>query len=135
MASTWTDEEKQAVVDQYLAAEPTASNSMEIVAEIAKEIGKTANGVRMILTKAKNADGSSVYIIKEAATKSTASKTATASGDKAPRVSKEGAQQALTAAIEAAGGEADGEIISKLTGKAAQYFAGVIATITAATDD
>ena len=125
--SNWTDESKDAVVEKYLAAEPTAENSMEIVKEIADEIGQSPNGVRMILSQ------KGVYVKKEA-TKSTTSKTST-SGDKAPRVSKEGAQKALTEAIEAAGGTVDSEIISKLTGKAAQYFTGVLQAATGDSED
>jgi hypothetical protein len=124
--ATWTDEQKDALVEQYLAAEPNAENSMEIVEEIAKQGGHSPNGVRMILSK------KGVYV-----TKTPTKKTATsgATGDKAPRVSKEGAQAALVAAITDAGGEADSEIISKLTGKAAQYFTGVIAKINAGDEE
>lgn len=116
--SDWTDELKQEVVEKYLAAKPTAENSTEIVAEIADEIGKTPNGVRMILSKA------GVYISKAsgATPKKDAGEKKAAGGT---RVSKEAAHAALTAAIEAAGKEVDEEIISKLTGKAAQYFTGL----------
>ena len=115
--STWTDETKQQAIDAYLAAEPTPTNSMEIVEEIAREMGQTANGVRLILTKAGK------YIKKDAA----APRAGAASGDKPARVSKEGAHKSLTEAIEAAGKTADSEIISKLTGKAAVYFTGLFA--------
>ena len=118
----WTEEQKQEVIAKYEDAEPTPENSMEIVTELAKEFGQSPNGVRMILTTAGK------YVKKEPAKKA-AGGTA-AAGDKAPRVSKEGAQQALTAAIEAAGADADAEIISKLTGKAAQYFTGVLQAAT-----
>ena len=50
--STWTDETKQEAVDMYTSEEPTPENSMEIVADIAEQLGQTPNGVRMILTKA-----------------------------------------------------------------------------------
>jgi len=123
----WSEEEKAAIISQYEAAEPTAANSMDIVNQITdelKENGKadaTPNGVRMILTKG------GVYIKKEGGAKATPSKTAAAgSGDKAPRVSKEAAHADLKAAIEAAGGDVDDEIIGKLTGKAAQYFTKVL---------
>lgn len=134
--ATWTDEQKQELVDKYLAAEPTASNSMEIVKEIAEELSYSANAVRMILSKAKNADGSNVYIVKTPAGKPAGGSTTTAAtGDKAPRVSKEAAHAALTAAITEAGGEVDGEIISKLTGKAAQYFTTVLAAANGSSED
>jgi hypothetical protein len=42
------------------------------------------------------------------------------------RVGKEAAQANLIAAIKAAGKEVDEEIISKLTGKAAVYFTGIM---------
>jgi hypothetical protein len=123
----WTDEDKQTAIAMYLAAEPTAANSIEIVKGISEKMGQTANGVRMILTKAKNEDGSNVYIAKEAGKAPAASGgTTAAAGDKAPRVSKEAAHAALTAAITEAGATVDSEIISKLTGKAAQYFTGVL---------
>lgn len=119
----WTDESKAEAIQKYKDAQPTPENSMEIVKQIAEDMNESPNGVRMILSKA------TVYVKKET-TKSTAS-ASTTSGDKTPRVSKEGAQQALTDAINTAGGEADAEIISKLTGKAAQYFTAQILAITA----
>jgi hypothetical protein len=124
----WTDESKATAVEKYLAAEPTPENSMEIVKTIADEMGESANGVRMILSQA------DVYVKKTPAKTAPTAKSTTG-GDKAPRVSKEDSQKALTDAIEAAGADADGEIISKLTGKAAQYFVTVLAKITSATDD
>ena len=121
MAATWTDELKAQAIKMYQDAEPTADNSMEVVKEIADELNQSPNGVRMILSKAE------VYIKKTPATK--ASTSSTASGDKTPRVSKEAAHAALVEAIEGVGGTADSEIISKLTGKAAQYFTGVFNSI------
>lgn len=114
----WTDEKKAKAVELYLAGKPTPENSMEIVKEVADELNESANGVRMILTKAE------VYVKKEAA-KSSSTK---AAGDKpaSTRVSKEDAHAQLVAAIEANGHTADMEIVSKLTGKAAIYLAGVI---------
>lgn len=113
----WTDERKEQAIDAYQAANPTAENSMEIVKSIAEDMDESANGVRMILSKA------GVYVKKEQA----ASKKA-ASGDKpaSTRVSKEDAHAKLQAAIEATGAVADMEIVSKLTGKAALYIAGVL---------
>jgi hypothetical protein len=117
--SEWTDELKQTAIDKYLAAKPTAENSMEIVKEVADEMGKSANGVRMILSKAE------VYVKKEQA--AGAKKASTAKEGATPRVSKEDAHAKLVEAIEAKGQTADMEIVSKLTGKAAIYLAGVIA--------
>lgn len=118
----WDDDKKANAIKLYEAAEPTPETSMDIVAEIADELGESVNGVRMILSKA------GVYVKKEAAATGGAaaskSKTTKAAGT---RVSKEDAQAQLTAAIEAAGKDVDAEIISKLTGKAAVYIAGLLA--------
>ena len=114
----WTDEKKAEVIAAYEAADPTPENSMEIVKEIAEDFEESPNGVRMILTKA------GVYVKKTPA--SGGEKKATTGGT---RVSKAAAVEALTAAISDAGQEADEEILSKLTGKAAQYFTTVITAI------
>ena len=114
----WDDDKKAQAIDMYEKREPTPENSMEIVAEIAEELGESPNGVRMILSKA------GVYIKKEPT--ATASKTTKSTGG-STRVSKEEAQAKLIAAIEEAGKEVDSDIISKLTGKAAVYFAGLFA--------
>jgi len=97
---------------------------MEIVKEVADELNESANGVRMILTRATHADGTSVYVKKEAAKAS--SKAASGNKPASTRVSKEDAHAQLSAAIEAAGGTVDMEIVTKLTGKAAIYLASVI---------
>lgn len=111
----WTDETKKQAVDAYLAGEPTAENSTELVKEIAEEMEQSANGVRQVLVQA------GVYIKKDAVagTKGTPTKGAS---DKAPRVSKESQIAELKALIEAKGQEADDEVLSKLTGKAAAYL-------------
>ena len=107
----WTDESKAQAVSMYEAGEPTPETSMEIVKYIADELDESPNGVRMILTKA------GVYV-----KKTPAAKAATGTTTGSTRVSKVAAQEALTAAITDAGKAVDEEIISKLTGKAAQYF-------------
>jgi predicted transcriptional regulator len=91
---------------------------MDIVSEIADELGESPNGVRRILSVA------GVYVKKEAAASASKSSTTKAAST---RVSKDDAQAQLIAAIEAAGKEVDSDIISKLTGKAAIYFAGLFA--------
>jgi len=116
----WDDAKKAQAIDMYQEREPTPENSMEIVAEIADELGESPNGVRMILSKA------GVYVKKEPAAASGGTKSKTTKSG-ATRVSKEDAQAQLIAAIEAAGKEVDSDIISKLTGKAAVYFAGLFA--------
>ena len=112
----WTDEAKAQAVEMYTAEEPTPENSMEVVKEIAAELGESPNGVRMILTKA------GVYVKKTPAARSSSS----GGGGGGGRVSVADAQQAVKDAISDAGMESDDAIISKLTGKAANYFAEVI---------
>jgi len=116
----WTDEEKQAAVEAYEAAEPTAENSAEIVKQIAEDMGQSPNGVRMILIKA------GVYIKVSPAAVSKGGSSNGGGG----RVNKAAAQEALTTALQDAGADVDEEIISKLTGKAAVYFTEVINKIT-----
>lgn len=115
----WDDDKKAQAVSMYLEAEPTPETSMEIVKEIAEELEESPNGVRMILTKAE------VYVKKAAAPSAAKS----SGGGGGTRVSKAAAIEALTAAISDAGQEVDDEIVSKLTGKAAQYFAGIISKV------
>lgn len=118
----WTDEQKQQAIDSYKAGDPTPENSTELIKEIADDMEQTANGVRMILVQA------GVYVKKEATAggTTTKTKTTTAGGDKAPRVSKESQIAELKAAILDKGAEADDDILSKLTGKAAAYFLKVL---------
>ncbi len=110
----WTDEAKAQAVEMYTAEEPTPENSMEIVKTIADELNESPNGVRMILTRA------GVYVKKSPVASSNGS------GGGGGRVSVAGAQAELTSAISDMGEQPDEAIISKLTGKAAQYFAGLI---------
>jgi hypothetical protein len=112
----WDDEKKEAVVEAYKEANPTPETSIEIVKEIAEEYEESPNGVRMILTKA------GVYI------KKTAAAGTSSNGSASPRVSKADAQDELIAALTSAGHAVDEDIVSKLTGKAAKYFAGVISS-------
>ena len=110
----WDDDKKAQAVEMYEEQNPTPETSMEIVAEIADELGESPNGVRMILTKA------GVYIKKAQANGNGG---ASSGGT---RVSKQAAQDALIAAINDKGLDVDEDIISKLTGKAAQYFTGLL---------
>lgn len=114
----WTDESKAQAVEMYTDAEATPETSMEIVKDIAEELGESPNGVRMILTKA------GVYVKKSPATGASKS-----TGGGTARVSKADAAEALSAAISDAGQEIDDDIISKLTGKASVYFTGIINAI------
>ena len=115
----WTDESKAQAVEMYEEQSPTPETSMEIVKAIAEELDESPNGVRMILTKA------GVYVKKTPA----AGGTTKAAGTGSTRVSKADAQDALTAALSDAGQSVDEDVISKLTGKAAQYFTGVITAL------
>ena len=112
----WDDEKRQAVIEAYQEREPTPENSMDIVKDLAEEFEESPNGVRMVLSKAE------VYVKKTP----TAAKSST--GSTSTRVSKADAQQALKDAITNVGGEIDHEIIDRLTGKAAQYLAGVLSS-------
>jgi hypothetical protein len=114
----WTDEQKAKAIADYKAGEPTPDNSTELIKQIAEDMEQSPNGVRMVLV------GAGVYVkktVEDAKTKAT-----TGDSAKAPRVSKESSIADLKAAIEAKGAEADDDILSKLTGKAAVYFLKVI---------
>ena len=113
----WTDESKAEAIESYTDANPTPETSMEIVKQIADDLGESPNGVRMILTKA------GVYVKKTPASKSSGGSTG------GTRVSKQAAQDALVAAITDAGAEVDEDVVSKLTGKAAQYFTKVLTAV------
>ena len=110
----WTDEAKAQAEEMYTAEEPTPENSMEIVKQIAEELGESPNGVRMILTKA------GVYVRKTPAVKSSGGSTG------GGRVNVAAAQEQLSSAISDMGEEPDAAIIGKLTGKAAVYFANLL---------
>lgn len=115
----WTDEQKEEVIAAYEAANPTPENSMEIVKELAEEYEQSPNGVRMILTRA------GVYVKKDAGAKGKAAGKATGG----TRVSKASAQEALASAIQDLGQTVDEDILSKLTGKAAQYFTEILTAV------
>ena len=110
----WEEAKKQQAIEMYTAEEPTPENSMEIVKDISSELGESPNGVRNILVRA------GVYVKKTPATRSSSSKT------NGGRVSVADAQATLANAIRDTGEEPDDTIISKLTGKAANYFAAII---------
>jgi len=116
----WDDDKKAQAVAMYEEAEPTPETSMEIVKDIADQLEESPNGVRMILTKA------GVYVKKTPAAGGSAKSSGSAGGG---RVSKAAAIEALTAAITDAGQEVDEEILSKLTGKAAQYFTTIVTAV------
>jgi transposase-like protein len=117
--SAWTDELKAKVIEMYEQAGPTPESSTEIIKDIAEEIEMSPNGVRMVLVQA------GVYVKKDPSAGSTKT-TKTASGEGTKRVSKEDSIASLRQAIEAKGGPIDDDILGKLTGKAAVYFASVL---------
>lgn len=116
----WDDDKKAQAVSMYEEAAPTPETSVEIVKDIADELGETANGVRMILTKA------GVYIKKTPATGAAKTSSGSTGGT---RVSKAAAIEALSQALTDAGQEVDEDVVSKLTGKAAQFFTGVVTAL------
>lgn len=122
MSVEWTEELKEQVVNDYKAANPTPETSTEIVKEIAESIGKTVNGVRAILVKAE------VYVKKDATASKPGTKATTE--NKAPRTNKADAISALNTLITNNNLDLDDEITSKLTGKAAVYFAELITELT-----
>lgn len=121
--STMDDETKQEIVDAYLKANPTPENSMDIVNELAEELGKSANSIRMILSNA------GVYVKKTAKAATTTSKSSDSDEVKTSRKSKQSSIDDLSDAIRNAGQEVDEAIVSKLTGKAAEYFNSIIRSI------
>ena len=70
----WTDESKQQAIDLYTEQDPTPETSMEIVKDIADELGESPNGVRMILTRA------GVYVKKNPSSGSTGGSTGDSTG-------------------------------------------------------
>jgi hypothetical protein len=117
----WTDEQKEQAKAEYLAANPTAETSAEIIKQIAEDMEQSPNGVRLILVQA------GVYVKKSEATKPAGKTTGKKDGEAPKRVSKDDQIAELRTAIEAKGAEIDDEILNKLTGKAAAYFSKVLA--------
>jgi len=111
----WDDEKRAKAVKLYTEKNPTAENSAEILAEVAKALDETVNGTRMILSKAE------VYVKKEPGKTATKTTGGTKEGG-STRVNKEEAQKALIELLENEGIDVDKEIVSKLTGKAAVHF-------------
>jgi hypothetical protein len=114
----WNDENKASLIEAYEAANPTPETSTEIVAELADEYESTPNGVRAILVRA------NVYVKKAPAVKGSSNGK---SGEK--KESKADSLNRLNTIIKAQGFEPNDEIIGRLTGKAAGYFADIITTI------
>lgn len=116
--AAWTEELKQKVITLYTDGEPSPESSVELIKDIADEVGQTANGVRQVLIQA------DVYVKKAAPAGKAGKATTEKEGTKRP--SKESQIDGLRKAIEARNAEVDEDIISKLTGKAATYFTSVL---------
>ena len=117
----WTEEQKTEAISAYKAANPTPENSTEIIKEIAEDLEQTANGVRMVLVQA------GVYVKKDVNVKTPSGTSGTkGSSTSVTRVSKDSQIAELREAIIKNKSEVDEEIINKLTGKAAAYFAKII---------
>ena len=113
----WDNEMRADLVKAYEAANPTPENTLEIVKQLAETFEKTANGVRLVLTK------ENVYVKKAAPISAAAAATG---GGTAKRVNKTEAIADLKTAIQTVGQEVDADICDRLTGKAAVYFTGII---------
>lgn len=127
----WNDEKKQEVIDKYSEImeneyqndEERAEHTMEVVSQLASDFDETPNGVRMVLSRA------GVYYKKQPAKPAASSGKSGGGGGK--RVNKAEAQESLRSLIQGIDPElVDEDIITKLTGKAAAYFVGVITTAT-----
>jgi len=128
----WTDDKRAKAIESYTKTMQTeydnddarAAASVEVVKEIAEDLGETSNGVRLILSKA------GVYI--KGSTKSKSETKAEAAAPK--RISKADALEGLKTAIQAIDPalltDEGSELIDKMTAKAAAYFTEVILTLT-----
>lgn len=116
----WDDAKREKAVNSYQEANPTAETSIEIIEQIAEDLGETPNGVRMILTKA------GVYIKKDGIKSTPTSEGSKEKVTGKTRVSKEDSIKTLKDVLEETGFTPNDEICDKLTGKAAVYFAGVV---------
>lgn len=138
MATQWTDELRAEITDEYIEKMDILGNdgnkSMDIVNEIRESFsneGKTftANAIRLMLMgqrRPTEEDSEGLVYIKKTAAVATKG---TTSGGSA-KLSKADAQQQLKTVISAINPElANDEIIDKMTGKAAQYFTGVILSL------
>lgn len=120
--SALDDDTKQEIIEAYKKAGPTPETSMQIVNDLASEYEASPNSVRMLLSNA------GVYV-KKATVSGTKTNTTSGSGDKPTRKSKQSSIDELSDAIRNAGQDVNDEIVSKLTGKAAEYFNSIIRNI------
>jgi len=121
----WTDKLREKVKEAYLSANPTPETSVEIVNEIAEEIGKTPNGVLAVLVRARDENDNKIYISKKSNTTSKTSKT-----NGTTKVGKAESLAALKTIISNNQLDVDDAIIDKLTGKASIYFTELFSALT-----
>lgn len=112
----YTDEFKEEIKRKYLESDPTANNTVELCKSLADEHGVSANVIRQLLVNAE------VYISQG---QITASKKSTST-----KLDKSKMQDSIQTVIEGLGEKADLDIISKLTGKAANYLSSVMSKLT-----
>lgn len=119
--SEWTQELKDELSARYLEEmeafpeEERGKHSTEVCKSLAEEFEKTPNGVRIILMNM------GTYIKKPDSAASSTGSTGT------KRVSKAQAQEDLKTALKSFDQDIiDDDIIDKMSGKACQYFTGVI---------
>ena len=131
----WTPELIQEAISMYIERmeaideDKRAEQTVEVTSEIAEELGFKLNSVRAQLSKAKRPDGSDVYIRKAKAKNTTA---AAGGGTATKRVSKADAQAELVQALGSVGATVSDELqelITKMTGKAAQALADALTQI------
>lgn len=127
--SDWTPEAKDELIAQYVTEiekfpeAERGDHSAEIVKSLSEQFDKTVNGVRIILSKA------DVYVKKTPTAKAVKSADGS-TGTK--RVNKAQAIEELKTAIATIDEDLiDEDIVTKLTGKAAQYFTSVLTQATA----
>lgn len=139
--SAWTEALKTEVIAQYVEVMTNdyttdadrSANSSQVVEAIVNKLkagdmpGATVNGVRMILVKA------GVFHKKSATAAGEKSTTTSTGGEKAAgakRVSKADAHQELINLINTIDAAlVDEEVITKLTGKAAQYVSSILVKV------
>lgn len=124
--STWTEETKQQMIEEYVNVmhtqfdtdEARSMGTPEVISQLSTKYGHSVNGVRTTLVRA----GVYFKAIK------TASKPATTGGAGGARINKAEAIQDLKNKIAAIDSDLiDDSILEKLTGKAAVYFSNILA--------
>lgn len=143
MAQQWTEALRTEITDEYIEKMEILGNdgnkSMDIVNEIRESFaiqGKTftANAIRLMLMKQRRpteSDSEGIVYIKKSTASSPAAGSSSSGGT--AKLSKAEAQKQLKDVISAINPELVGEegdaIIDKMTGKAAQYFTGVVLSL------